>query len=113
MCAVLAGYGFSDTKLSTNRAGIAVSGDVYGEFRDPKCSRYLFVQVSAFHVARSLSDRPDGVMILAVWREPRLHAQGYTEGPNTWHDANLDSADVALALLSLVGLTPKAAAHGE
>ena len=107
---VLAGYGFSDIQLSVNRAGIAVSGAVYGALRAPARDRYLVVAISACHVARLLFDRPDGVAIRAVWRTPHPTGKGYREGPNTWHDANLESTTLAGALLVLVGVTPTATA---
>ncbi len=95
-------YGFRDIDIRTNRAGMAVSGEVMAEFRLPDAKRWLYVCLESTACRFLAPGRRNGVAIVARWREAA--GSRYTEGPNEWIDASLSSFDLAHRLVRLVGL---------
>jgi hypothetical protein len=111
------------TELMVNKAGVAVSGEVYAYFTAPGGFR-LFVQVGTSALPtgsltlRILSGRADGVIVLAQLRSPsamkkrgsRRQAKPglcYTIGANDWRDPNLPSDEMARQLFERYGDTLK------
>jgi hypothetical protein len=109
-------------ELQVNKAGVAVSGEVYAYFTAPGGFR-LFVQVGTSALPtgsptlRILSGRADGVIVLAQLRSPReiknnRGSRGrinsnvsYTIGANDWRDPNLPSDEMARQLFERYGDT--------
>ena len=98
-------YGFRDIDLRTNRAGMAVSGEIHAEFRIPDGQRWLYVCLESTACRFLVPGRRDGVAIIARWRE--ANGSRYVEGPNEWLDASLSSFELAHTLVRLVGLQPQ------
>lgn len=100
-------YGFREVDVRTNRAGIAVSGDVMAEYRLPEGARWVSLSLGSTGCRFLAPGRRDGVAIVARWRQ--ASGKHVTDGPNTWIDASLSSFDLAHRLVRLVGLTPQPA----
>ncbi len=97
----LAAAGMTEQSVRPNRGGIAVSGEVYGEFRAPGEDVGVFVEVGSSCVSH-LSGRTDGVVIRAVWRCRRRERMHTPEGPNRYLDpANRDSDIMVATLLDI------------
>ncbi|MBI4671037.1 MAG: hypothetical protein HY741_05150 [Chloroflexi bacterium] len=103
-------------ELCVNKAGVAVSGEVFAYFSAPGGFR-LFVQVGT-SALRILSGRADGVIVLAQLRSPiamKKYSSGrqakpgvcYSIGANDWRDPNLPSDEMARQLFERYGGTLK------
>lgn len=100
-------FGFREHEVRTNRAGIAVSGEVYAEVFHPEHQRWVFFWIES--TFGTLSLRQDTVVITARWREhnSRFHHRGrpcVDDGPNQLISASLDTYSVAVRLLPLLGM---------
>ena len=94
----LAFIGLVEQKIWKNRGGIAVSGEVYGEFFKPGKNIGVFVEVGTSCVRGHFSRKEDGVCIRAVWRcRHRDHAHT-PEGRNEWIDPNYNDQQIASCL---------------
>ena len=103
--------------VTVNKAGVAVSGEVYAYFTAPGGFR-LFVEVGT-SALKILSGRADSVIVLAQLRSPRaiksrrgLRGQikpevGYSLGMNDWRNPNLPSDELAYQLFERYGDTLK------
>ena len=89
-------------KISPNKGGIAVSGEVYGEFRRPSEDVGVFVEIGTTAVSLPHARKPDHVIIRSVWRCRRREDRHTSEGPNVYLDPNADSAEVAVKLLDVL-----------
>ena len=101
-------------ELQVNKAGVAVSGEVFAYFTAPGGHR-LFVEVGT-SALQSLSGRADFVTVLVQLRSPsamkkygsrRQVKPGvcYTIGANDWRDPNLPSDEMARQLFERYGGT--------
>lgn len=97
----LAKAGLTEQDVRPNRGGIAVSGEVYAEFRAPGEDIGIFAEVSSTCVAH-LSGRGDGVTIRAVWRCRRRERMHTPEGPNRWVNPNGTAASTAAELTGVL-----------
>ena len=104
-------------ELRVNKAGVAVSGEVFAYFTAPGGFR-LFVEVGT-SALKILSGRADSAIVLAQLRSPRaiksrrgLRGQikpevGYSLGMNDWRNPNLPSDELAYQLFERYGDTLK------
>lgn len=121
-------YGFEPAAVITSPAGIAVSGDVWIEYRHPEHDRSIYLHISECGVdilgeappigapptTRAFTTRRDCISIMGRWREaPPAGMRGdpknwrsMKEGPNTWFDANLNSRELAEQILPFLSLIP-------
>jgi hypothetical protein len=124
-------YGFLPAGVVSNPAGIAVSGDVWADYRHPAHDRWIYVNISECSVnmigeappigtlpaTRSFTTRRDRVTIMGRWRDAppegrRGEARSWRsvkDGPNNWYDANLNSRQLANELLTLLLIEPEPA----
>jgi hypothetical protein len=125
----LRGYGFTASKVRTNEAGVAVSGEVYGHYGQDWGEREIFLTVDTtclnivapppppgepLSAAFGMTTRRDGVVIVGRWYGPRPKGRGSAPmGPNVYFEANATSRELARASLRLVDFhhlaTPPAA----
>lgn len=90
--------GMFEQSVHINRGGVAVSGEVYGEFRSSHEDVGVFVEISSTPV---FQNRPDSVIIRAVWRARRRERMHTPEGRNNWIVANRNAGDLANDLYGL------------
>ena len=122
-------FGFTASKVRTNEAGVAVSGEVYGHYGQDWGEREIFLTVDTtclnivapppppgepLTAAFGMTTRHDGVVIVGRWYGPRPKGRGSAPmGPNVYFDANATSRELARASLRLVDFhhlaTPPAA----
>lgn len=100
-------FGFREHEVRINRAGMAVSGEVYAEIFHPDHERWMFFWIESS--SGTLSSRQDTVVITARWREAvgRPHSQDrhrVVDGPSQLISASLDTYAVAVRLLPLLGI---------
>lgn len=93
----LAASGYTESKIHSNPAGPAVSGETYGEFHKPHQDVGVFVELCQSCCGPICNGRPaDNIVIRAVWRcrtRQRMHTP---EGPNTWLSIdNKDSSEIS------------------
>ncbi|MFL6284503.1 MAG: hypothetical protein ACJ74Q_15265 [Pyrinomonadaceae bacterium] len=115
----LRAYGFTASKVRTNEAGVAVSGEVYGHYGQPWGEREIFLTVDTtcmngiiappaapgepLRMLFAMTTRHDGIVVVGRWYGPRPKARGSAPmGPNVYLDANNSSRELALASLRLV-----------
>ena len=87
--------------MRPNRGGIAVSGEVYGEFRAPGEDIGVSVEMSSTCIM-NLSGRRDGATIRAVWRCRRRERAHTPEGPNRWVNPNGTAAGAAAEIIGIL-----------
>lgn len=92
--------GFTTYRLRVNRSGIAGSGEVYAEFRHPAHARWVFCWIEATCCRFLTTQRRDGLLITARWRDQPDCA--IADGPNQHLSASLASATLALRLAVIV-----------
>ncbi len=107
-------HGLTQSDVRTNRAGVAVSGEVTADFWNPETGRGVWLAVSSAGLS-FLSGRQDGVAILARWRTYKAKPTGrskyqkrlsfQSEGPNQWLSPDLDSQQLATALVKIYSST--------
>jgi len=97
-------YGFTEWTCNRNEGGIAVSGEVYAQYKHPTIDRWIFVWLESTGLRFTTPLRMDGVVVTARWRKAVGHY--IDEGPNTHYSANLPSDYLARRLLPLVGIHP-------
>lgn len=121
-------FGFTASKVRTNEAGVAVSGEVYGHYGQEWGNREIFLTVDTtclnivapppapgepLSAAFGMTTRRDGVVIVGRWYGPRPQGRGSAPmGPNVYFDPNTTSRELARASLRLVDFhlaTPPAA----
>lgn len=111
-------YGFTASKVRTNEAGVAVSGEVYGHYGQEWGDREIFltVETTCLNIvappakpgeplshAFGMTTRHDGIVVVGRWYGPRPKARGSAPmGPNVYYDGNHTSREIALAALRLV-----------
>lgn len=104
----LAAHGLTQSAVCTNRAGVAVSGEVSADYWNPEMLRGVWVQIGSTCLTQ-LSGRKDGLSILARWRKytnqparrkSRPKPQG-NDGPNQWLSPEFNSIELAQALLTI------------
>lgn len=104
----LAAHGLTQSNVCANRAGVAVSGEVSADYRNPETLRGVWVQIGATCLTQ-LSGRKDGLSILARWRKytnqparrkSRPVPQG-NDGPNQWLSPEFNSLELARAILKI------------
>src|SRR5574341_55489 len=97
-------------EVHANRAGIAVSGEVYGYFfpeGGAGLGLFLCLEESAMYRPAWFRERGDRLTLMARWRKRELERQGRQgrfktigqDGPNQWLDPSLDSRELAEQLL--------------
>lgn len=94
----LATLGMTEQDVRINRGGVAVSGEVYGEFRSPHEDVGVFVDLSSSSV-HFADRRPDRVILRAVWQARRR--EHTPEGPNIWIDPAFPAAELAQKLYEI------------
>lgn len=94
--------GFSEQEVQINRAGIAVSGEIYARFFRSGQDRHLFVAVESSAFSEELSPREDSVTFLARWERDRPNGRGRESGPNCWLNPNFSSASTARCLATVL-----------
>ncbi len=87
----LRGYGFTASKVRTNEAGIAVSGEVYGHYGQEWGAREIFLTVDTTCLnivapkpapgeplvsAFGMTCRADGIVVVGRWYGPRPKGRG-------------------------------------
>ncbi len=97
-------------EVHTNRAGIAVSGEVYAYFfpeGGAGLGLFLCLDESAMYRPAWFRERGDRLTLMARWRKRELEGRGRQahfgtigqDGPNQWLDPSLDSCALAEQLL--------------
>lgn len=119
----LRAYGFTEQDISVNESGIATSGDAHATYKQPWLDRWIYLSVGTTCITQPLArpaeigqplntmaamtTRRDGVMILGRWHaEPERLGHGEQMGPNTYFDPNLNSREVAAAVVRLARIQP-------
>ncbi len=103
-------FGLTHVEVHANRAGIAVSGEVYGYFfPEGGAGLGLFVCLDESCLPRfaGLQARGDRLALMARWRKREREGKGRKarfktigqDGPNQWLDPSLDSRALAEQLL--------------
>lgn len=112
-------YGFTASKVRTNEAGIAVSGEVYGHYGQDWGEREIFLTVDTtclnivapppprpgepLSAAWGMTTRRDGLVVVGRWYGPSPQGRGSAPmGPNVYFDPNTTSRELARASLRLV-----------
>lgn len=97
-------------EVHSNRAGIAVSGEVYAYFfpeGGAGIGLFLCLDESAMYRPAWFRERGDRLTLMARWRKRELEGKGRKahfrtigqDGPNQWLDPSLDSRELAVQLL--------------
>ena len=100
----LALLGFTEQQIHTNPGGMAVSGEVYAEFRHPAHASWVFCLIESVPYRFLTPIRGDGVLTTARWREQT--GQSITDGDNQHLSAYLESSTLAQRLAQICGVVP-------
>jgi hypothetical protein len=103
-------FGLTHVEVHANRAGIAVSGEVYAYFfpeGGAGIGLFLCLDESAMYRPAWFRERGDQLTLMARWRKRELEGKGRKarfktigqDGPNQWLDPSLDSRTLAEQLL--------------
>lgn len=105
-------FGLTHVEVHTNRAGIAVSGEVYAYFFPASgagTGLFLCLDECAMYRPAWFRERGDRLMLMARWRNREIKAgkkhpgrvvtRVTDEGPNEWFDPSLDSRELPEQLL--------------
>lgn len=95
-------HGLSEMRISPNKGGAAVSGEVYGDFRRPSDDVGIFVEIGTTAIASRYARKQDQAVIRSVWRCRRREDCHTPEGPNVYLDPNADSVEIAVKLLEVL-----------
>lgn len=98
-------HGMTEMSVRPNKGGIAVSGEVYGEFRAPGSEIGAFVEIGTSVLGGDVlgrDNRADGLVVRAVWRARPKVGRSTPEGGNTWHSPSLEAGAFADVLAKMV-----------